>query len=202
VSNALPVRTAAGTWTDGAIVAHSLAPLSRPARALYRFNVEWSLGHRPRDWGFPASEFMIAAEDPGADRDSLLLAAASVSLDTGDDGEAARILSRALEVPASEPSNMRRELELQATMLAAFQGRVTEARERFARAGPVEGFPAYTRLAEAVVSACDGATDAATAALQECELAVERTGRAPSIRAGNDWAVDRLRLLLAGEREA
>lgn len=202
VWNALPVRTAAGISTDGAIVAHSLAPLSRPARALYRFNAEWSLGHRPRDWGIPASEFMIAAEDPGADRDSLLLAAACVSLDTGDDGEAARILSLALEVPASEPSSMRRELELQAAMLAAFEGRVAEARERFARAGPGEGFPEYSRLVEAVVSACDGATDAASAALQEWELAVEKTGRARSIRVGNDWAVDRLRPLLARQREA
>jgi hypothetical protein len=197
VMNVVPFRTPSGFLNDGAIVAQSLAPMSRPARALYTFGVKWSLGHRPRDWGIPASEFVMAADHPGADRDALLLAAASISLDTGNDLQAAQILARALEAPSSAPSSMRRELELHAAMLAAFEGRVAEARERIARAGPVEGFPAYSRLAEAVVSACEGAPDAAASAVEEWELALERTGRAPSIRVGNDWAVERLRLLLA-----
>ncbi len=201
VMNALPVRTPAGFLTDGAIVSQSLGPMSGSARALYRFNVEWSLGHQPRDWGISASEFMTAAEDPGADRDALLLAAASVSLDTGNEGQAAQVLSLALEMPAPAPSTMRRELELQAAMLAAFQGRTAEARERIARAGCVEDLPAYPRLAEAVVDACEGAADAAAAGLEEWELAVERTGRAPSIRVGNEWAVERLRSLLTEQRK-
>lgn len=197
MTNALPVRTAAGYLTDGGIVRQVLAPMSPARRALFRFQTLWSLGRRPRDWGVPAGDFLKAAKDAAADRDALLLAAASVALDTGDDAHEEEILARAVDDPALSSSPMRYELELQAAMLAAFRGRTNEARERMARAGPHGELPAYPLLAKAVVDACDGQIDAAAASVAEWERAVEGTGRGSVIRVGNDWAVDRLRTQLA-----
>lgn len=197
VTNALPIRTPAGFLTDGGIVRLVLAPMSPAARALFRFQTLWSLGRRPRDWGIPPAEFLTAAKDPAADRDALLLAAACVALDTGDAANAGEILARALADPAPSGSAMRYELELQAAMLAAFQGRTVEAREHMARAGPHRELPAYPLLAKAVVDACDGQTDAAASSLAQWERVVEGTGRGSVIRVGNDWAVERLRMQIA-----
>jgi hypothetical protein len=196
VINALPSRAPAGTLNDGALVAQALAG-SGPGWVRYRFNVECALGHRPRDWAIPAPALLAALDDPGADRESLLLAAACVALDTGDDAQAGRILSRALDEPAPSPSMVRGELELQAAMLAAFQGRTAEARARLARVRGFGELPAYPRLAEAVLDACEGATEAAAAGLAAWEAALHGTGRASSIRVGNEWAVERLRSMVA-----
>jgi hypothetical protein len=150
VSNLVPFRTKKGTMSEGAIVLRGLRTMFSPAgTAVLRFHAVWAEGRRPREWGIPAKRFLEVAAGATSERDALLLAALAVALDSGDEGLAADILGRALasSTPPHCDSSMRYEIELQAVMVEAFQGRSGAAREWLVRAGRPQGFSEYVRLA-------------------------------------------------------
>lgn len=196
--NALPFQSRGGLLTDGGIVLRSLSPPTPAARMQQRFLQEWGAGRRPKAWGLAPEDFLAVAEGAGAERDALYLAAAALAIDRGDDRGASDILEQALGGPAVG-SQWRPELLLQAAMIAAFAGRPAEARGLLAQVGPWQTLPEYPLLAGAVADACDGAFDAAASGLRSWEGAMTQTGMASSIRVGNEWAVERLRAMLAAE---
>ncbi len=118
-----------------------------------------------------------------------------MALDVGDRALAGQALKQALEGSGSGP--MRFELELQAVMLDALEGRAGDARARLARLGPHPTMADYPLLARAVVSAAEGRLTDAAAELQGWERALEATGQAGVVRMGNDWAVEALEAKLA-----
>jgi hypothetical protein len=198
VVNLLPFRTRSGMATDGAILVRAFLRESPAAAASRRFLTQWALGRRPREWGMAASDVRDVARDAGAARESLYLAAAAVALDSRDDQLAGEVLLQALEAPSPADSPMRFELELQLVMLDAFLGRVGDAKRRLGVLQPHVDIPEYPDLAHAVVFASEGRLEEARALLEKWERGLEATGRASSVRVGNEWAVERLRQRLGG----
>jgi hypothetical protein len=192
VMNAAPFRTRAGFASDGRRIIDHLLPAS-PARRLQRqFHALCAQGRRPRDWNISPQTFLRALESATRERDSLLLAAAAVALDTDDVALASEVLARIAEAPVTEPQ-MRHELELQAAMVEAFDGRVAAARDRLDRIGQHPMHPEYGALATAVVLAAEGRQGEAAEAFASWERAITSTGMAAVVRVGNDWAIERLR---------
>jgi hypothetical protein len=199
--NLVPFRLRSGIASDGARVLSSLSAM-RPSRAaVLLFQAHWAAGRRPREWGVPPSTFLEAAGRLPSQRDALLLAAAAVALDTDDRPTATEVFGR----PAGSPVDplMRYELELQAAMFEAFEGRSADAGGRLARLGPHPLMPAYASLAQAVVEWASGRIPEARAALRAWEQLLERTRDAARVRVGNEWAEERLRSRLgAAARDA
>jgi hypothetical protein len=201
LSSVVPFRTRSGLLTDGALIVRNLWPETPVRRAVRLFEENWWAGRRPRDWGIPASVFLDAARLDATSKNALLLAAATVLIDTGAKGRAAEILRDALAAPRDGAPVQVLELELQVVMLDAFDGRVADAAARLDRIGAAPSLSPYARLARAAVAAMSGRTQEAADALDEWERAIADTGRAAAIRVGNEWAVDELRARLAASRQ-
>jgi hypothetical protein len=192
VANLAPFRLRSGLMSDGARILASLRALGPLHGAVILFQSQWAAGRRPRDWGVPPSTFLAAAGRLPRQHDTLLLAAAAVALDTGDRHATMEVFGRAFEGAAVDPL-MRYELELQAAMFEAFEGRSADAGARLARLGPHALAPEYTSLAHGVVACATGRIPEACAALRAWEELLERTPNAAAVRVGNEWAEERLR---------
>lgn len=191
VLNLVPFRTRSGLNSDGANLARTLRP-ERPCRAAARrFVTQWALGRRPRDWGMSSSDLLSLAPAAGADRASLLLAAAAVAVDNGDDQGAIVILRDALAAD-SHGAQWRTELELQLVMLEAFNGRVADARRLLEGLVPNPALADYACLAHGTVRAAEGVLDEARELRDRWERSIQATGQAASVRVGNEWAIERL----------
>jgi len=196
--NLVPFRLASGVASDGTHIWASLFPRTASFRALLQFHLRWSQGRRPCDWGLTPAVLLQAADEDRWHRETFLLAALCVAMDTGDTERVDECLQRAAEDAQSNEPAMRYELELQAAMIEAFRGNAAAARQRLARLGPHPGSAGYSSLAEAAVRLAEGQASEARDALEAWERCLAESGRAQAVMVGNEWAVERLRVLGLG----